>query len=494
MIDEKTGESLKYDVIVLGTGLKECILSGLLSVAGKKVLHMDRNGFYGAESASFNLTQAHENLGSEQTAQKDSEEYKGKVGSSKQYNIDLCPKLLMAGGNLTKMLLLTKVTKYLEFKSVGGSYVYQAKTADTQKLCKVPTTGREGYNSDLMGLKDKKRFGDFLSFVNKIDLKDTATWKASGLGWSKEFDIPHVTPQDVYDYFKLTDDAIVFIGHAICLYPDDSYRTRKFDVPGDQTQQTEFANVVTKMKLYLNSLLMYKESMSPYLYPLWGLGGLPEGFSRLAAVYGGVYMLRRPIESIGFGDDGKVKSVTSNGETAFCDILIADPSYFKESHPGKIKSSGFVARSIMILDRPVPGVSPELESAQIIFPSNYVKDHDCDIYVSMVGFDLQCAPQGRFVAVASTKVPTGDEAEAQSKLNVVRSWIKSKGGAILDEFKSVRETFVAINQQEGDNSFICSSPDHTTHFQNATQEVQNIYHAIMGEPLDLSNVQGDDEE
>jgi hypothetical protein len=27
----------EYDIIVLGTGLKECILSGLLSVSGKKV-------------------------------------------------------------------------------------------------------------------------------------------------------------------------------------------------------------------------------------------------------------------------------------------------------------------------------------------------------------------------------------------------------------------------------------------------------------------------
>jgi len=29
----------EYDVIVLGTGLKECILSGLLSVDGLKVIH-----------------------------------------------------------------------------------------------------------------------------------------------------------------------------------------------------------------------------------------------------------------------------------------------------------------------------------------------------------------------------------------------------------------------------------------------------------------------
>lgn len=44
-------------VIVLGTGLTECILSGLLSVEGKKVLHIDRNDYYGGESASLNLTQ-----------------------------------------------------------------------------------------------------------------------------------------------------------------------------------------------------------------------------------------------------------------------------------------------------------------------------------------------------------------------------------------------------------------------------------------------------
>jgi Rab GDP dissociation inhibitor len=45
-----------YDVIVLGTGLKECVLSGLLAVKGKKVLHLDRNSYYGAETASLNLT------------------------------------------------------------------------------------------------------------------------------------------------------------------------------------------------------------------------------------------------------------------------------------------------------------------------------------------------------------------------------------------------------------------------------------------------------
>ena len=46
----------EYDVIVLGTGLKECVLSGLLATRGKKILHIDRNDYYGGETASLNLT------------------------------------------------------------------------------------------------------------------------------------------------------------------------------------------------------------------------------------------------------------------------------------------------------------------------------------------------------------------------------------------------------------------------------------------------------
>ena len=52
-----------YDVIVCGTGLKECVISGLLSTMGKKVLHIDRNAYYGGEGASLNLTNLFEEFG-----------------------------------------------------------------------------------------------------------------------------------------------------------------------------------------------------------------------------------------------------------------------------------------------------------------------------------------------------------------------------------------------------------------------------------------------
>ncbi len=40
------------------------------------------------------------------------------LGNSRDYNIDLMPKFIMANGKLVKMLIMTNVNRYLEFKQV----------------------------------------------------------------------------------------------------------------------------------------------------------------------------------------------------------------------------------------------------------------------------------------------------------------------------------------------------------------------------------------
>ncbi|CAH8330229.1 unnamed protein product [Eruca vesicaria subsp. sativa] len=105
------------EVIVLGTGLKECILSGLLSVDGVKVLHMDRNDYYGGESTSLNLNQLWKKFRGEDKAPEH-------LGASRDYNVDMMPKFMMGNGKLVRTLIHTDVTKYLSFKAVDGSYVF----------------------------------------------------------------------------------------------------------------------------------------------------------------------------------------------------------------------------------------------------------------------------------------------------------------------------------------------------------------------------------
>jgi len=140
----------EYDVIVLGTGLKECILSGLLSVKGKRVLHLDRNSYYGGETASLNLTNLWSMFrpGADPPTQ---------YGHNRDWNVDIIPKFIMANGLLVKMLLYTKVTRYLEWKAIDCSYVMQHTDAGmfssaSNVIHKVPSNETEAVKSSLMGL------------------------------------------------------------------------------------------------------------------------------------------------------------------------------------------------------------------------------------------------------------------------------------------------------------------------------------------------------
>lgn len=78
------------------------------------------------------------------------------------------------------------------------------------------------------------------------------------------------------------------------------------------------------MQLYSQSVCRFGKS--PYLYPLYGLGELPQAFARLCAVYGGTYMLNKPIDELVM-EKGRVVGVKSDNKIAKCGMVICDPSY-----------------------------------------------------------------------------------------------------------------------------------------------------------------------
>jgi len=54
--------------------------------------------------------------------------------------------------------------------------------------------------------------------------------------------------------------------------------------------------VIDKIRLYMDSMGRYGDS--PFIYPIYGLGGIPEGFSRISAVNGGTFMLNTDVNEI----------------------------------------------------------------------------------------------------------------------------------------------------------------------------------------------------
>ncbi|MES1915104.1 MAG: hypothetical protein MHM6MM_007098, partial [Cercozoa sp. M6MM] len=417
----------EYDVIIMGTGLKECILSGLLCVAGKKVLQVDRNDYYGSESASLDL----EKLFAQHSDEKPDFEV---LGRNKDYNVDLTPKFLMACGDLIKVLLHTKVTHYLQFKSVAGSFVYK-----DGRVHKVPATPSEALNSKLMGIFQKRRFKNFLQFAEKVDKNDRNTWAGH--------DLTQVTMRQLFAHYKCDDNTVAFTGHAIALHLDDSY----LDDPA-QTLPT-----IAALQMYAYSVARYGKS--PYIYPVWGLAMLPESFSRLAAIHGGTFMLRTPVDEVLY-ENGKAVGIKSEGKTARATQVLGDPTYFKGTD--KIKASGQVARWLFLLDRPIEGTDG-VDSCQVIIPARQT-GRNSDIYVSVVSGSHEVCPRGRFLAMISAKVET---ANPKQELSVAARLLPPA----IKDFFWVCEQLEPTNVDVEDNVFITKSYDASSHFQSATEEV-----------------------
>uniref|UniRef100_A0A8C5PIF6 Rab GDP dissociation inhibitor n=1 Tax=Leptobrachium leishanense TaxID=445787 RepID=A0A8C5PIF6_9ANUR len=350
-------------------------------------------------------------------------------------------------GQLVKMLLYTEVTRYLDFKVVEGSFVYKGG-----KIYKVPSTETEALASNLMGMFEKRRFRKFLVFVANFDENDPKTYEG--------IDPKSSTMRDVYKKFDLGQDVIDFTGHALALYRTDDY----LDLPCLET--------MNRIKLYSESLARYGKS--PYLYPLYGLGELPQGFARLSAIYGGTYMLNKSVDEIVM-EKGKVVGVKSEGEVARCKQLICDPSYL----PDHVRKAGQVIRAICILSHPIKNTN-DANSCQIIIPQNQV-NRKSDIYVCMISYAHNVAAQGKYIAIASTTVETSEpEKEIEPALELLEP--------IDHKFVAISDLFEPTDNGSESQVFSSRSYDATTHFETTCNDIKDIYKRMTGTDFDFENM------
>lgn len=178
-------------------------------------------------------------------------------------------------------------------------------------------------------------------------------------------DLRGSTMKEVYDKFGLEASTRDFVGHSMALYTSDEYATEKGMAE----------DVVKRIRLYVNSMARYGKS--PYIYPLYGLGELPQGFARLSAIYGGTYMLNTHIDEVMY-EGGKVSGIKATmkergdeGEgmkfTTKTKKIIADPSYFKS----KVQVTGHLVKAICILNHPIPSTD-NADSCQLILPQSQI--------------------------------------------------------------------------------------------------------------------------
>jgi Rab GDP dissociation inhibitor len=319
----------------------------------------------------------------------------------------------------------------------------------------VPADEKEALGSSLMGMFEKRRFRSFLLFVQDFNRDDPKTWK--------DIDPNRMNAAQLYEKFGLDKDTADFTGHALALYRNDDYLNESC------------LDLINRVKLYSESLARYGKS--PYLYPLYGLGELPQGFARLSAIYGGTYMLDKASDEIVM-ENGKVVGVRSGDEIARCKQVYCDPSYVSD----RVKKVGQVIRCICLLNHPIPNTKDAL-SCQIIIPQKQV-GRKFDIYVSLVSYTHQVAAKGWFIAMVSTTVETSNpELEIKPGLDLL--------GPIKQKFVSVSDLYKPLDDGKDSQIFISESFDATSHFETTCSDVLDIFRRGTGEDFDFSKVKLD---
>ncbi|CAG9531550.1 unnamed protein product [Cercopithifilaria johnstoni] len=418
----------EFDVVILGTGLPECMIAAACARSGLSVLQLDRNDYYGDLWASFNIQTIQNWITGDSrnhnVAQINPESFllSGEnflpltcrsfienvhqhyfhdhvddaqeldIVSSLQnidpqwrkFSLDLLPKVLLSRGNMVKLLCDSGVAKYCEFKCVDRLLCCTSDKSPSS-LEVVPCSRGEIFRSGVISVQDKRRVMRFLQkcIEWRKDPDETDGWK---------------------EYAEKPFDAFVesfgIVGRAKNILAD----TLAILHPSAKTKE-----------ISLEAVWQFMESVgrfgdSPFLWTLYGSGELPQCFARLCAVFGGIYCLNRSVDGFVIAD-GRIVAVVTQDQRIRCNYVIANLSYVPQQHIN-ISLQTRLNRVILISDRSILS-DPEKEHISVLNLTSL--KNDATPYLLEAGYEGCIAPKGKYV----THITARSDGVASTILNPI---------------------------------------------------------------------------
>lgn len=284
------------DCIIIGTGLTNSILAAACSRIGKSVLHVDKNGYYGEEWASFTFQQLIDWIKArypqDVSLQNIPEELNTK---SRMFCIDLCPRLLYSNGPMVDLLVKSNVSRYHEFKNN-----IRILSLVDDELHVMPCRRSDVFTSPLLSnLVDKRRLMKFIELCIKYE---------PGTENAETSEITQNANKPIADFLEekgLNRVLKEYIINSIAMVR-----------PTDSTEEA-----CRSIKNFMVATEKY--GRSPFIFPLYGCGEFPQSFCRLSAVFGGVYCLNTNVDSVKISDNFVVK-FSDKGHEVTSDKLVMD--------------------------------------------------------------------------------------------------------------------------------------------------------------------------
>ncbi|NXP14786.1 RAE2 geranylgeranyltransferase, partial [Thinocorus orbignyianus] len=258
------------------------------------------------------------------------------VREGRRFNIDLVSKLLYSRGLLIDLLIKSNVSRYAEFKNATRILAFREG-----KVEQVPCSRADVFNSRQLSMVEKRMLMKFLTFCLDYEQHPDEYQDYENSTFAQFLSTRKLTPS--LQHFVL--HSIAMVSETDCTTLEGLHATKKF----------------------LQCLGRYGNT--PFLFPLYGQGEIPQCFCRLCAVFGGIYCLRHPVQCLVVDkESGRCKAIVDHfGQRISANYFIVEDSYLSESVCTNVCYRQ-ISRAVLITDRSVLNTDSEQQVSILTVP------------------------------------------------------------------------------------------------------------------------------
>lgn len=313
-------------------------------------MHLDRNDYYGGNEAALSLSEArdwatkHAAIGEEAhnatfshaTIQENAVEEGGtKLSQPRAYSLALAPHVIHAQSKLLAALVSSRMHNQLEFQAVGSWFLAEPlneNDGSRSNITRVPSGREDIFRDNTFDLRAKRSLMKFLRFVQNYEEQPEA--------WESDAERPF--PDFLQQKFGLPPSS-----HGALL---------SLTLLPSAANSTSTGSALPLIARHLRSIGVFGPGFGAVL-PKWGgLAEIAQVACRAGAVGGGVYVLKKGIDSIPSASEDHIKLVLSDGEKITTRWLAGCSDDLPRI--GTRESTGCMTRSISIVTPPLVQLFP----------------------------------------------------------------------------------------------------------------------------------------
>ncbi|KAJ7310286.1 hypothetical protein JRQ81_007187 [Phrynocephalus forsythii] len=380
------------------------------------------------------------------------------VKEGRRFNIDLISKLLYSRGLLIDLLIKSNVSRYAEFKNVTQILAFREGRVE-----QVPCSRADVFNSKQLTMVEKRMLMRFLTFCLDFE-QHPDEYQAQKEGkFSDYLKTQKLTPN--LQHFILY--SIAMVSEADCCTLDGLKATQKF----------------------LQCLGRYGNT--PFLFPLYGQGEIPQCFCRMCAVFGGIYCLRHSVQCLVVDKETRrCKAVIDHlGQRISANYFVVEDSYLSEKMCANV-SYRQISRAILITDRSILKSGSDQQISILTIPPTAL-GQPAICLIELCSSTMTCMKNTFLVHLTCSSVKTAKEdlEPAVQQLFTEFTETVSEGGGEGQKPQILWSVYFNMRDSSGidrasydnlpANLYICSGPDSALGNDCAVRQAEVIFQEMF---------------